>query len=90
MIQLMLLAGTALCVISVVMAVIAVAQTRAPRAAAIALMLGFIVLFVAARMQPGAVTPENVVQVWQKLMRGELTLEEPAPAEAPAPAPAAQ
>lgn len=77
MIELLLLGGSALCVISVVMAVVAVAQTRAPRGAAIALMLGIIALAVAAKTDPAAVTPENTLNTWQRLFRGEITLRGP-------------
>lgn len=77
MIELLLLGGSALCVISVIMAVVAVAQTRAPRGAAIALMLGIIALAVAAKSDPVAVTPDNVLHTWQRMIRGELTLRGP-------------
>lgn len=88
MIELLLLGGSALCVISIVMAVIAVVQTRAPRGAAIALMLGIIGLAVAAKNDPAAVTPDNVVATWQRMIRGELTLRGPIdPVAAPETAP---
>lgn len=77
MIELLLLGGSALCVISVIMAVVAVAQTRAPRGAAIALMLGIIALAVAAKTDPAAVNPDNVLNTWQRMIRGELTLRGP-------------
>lgn len=77
MIELLLLGGSALCVISVIMAVVAVAQTRAPRGAAIALMLGIIALAVAAKTDPAAVNPNNVLNTWQRMIRGELTLRGP-------------
>ena len=78
MIDLLLLLGSALCVISIVLAVIAVAQTRAPRGAAIALMLGIIALLVGAKMNPAAMTPENMVGAWQRLFAGEVSLSAPA------------
>lgn len=91
MIDLLLLAGSALCVISIIMAAIAVVQTRAPRGAAIALMLGITLLLVGAKMEPAAVTPDNVMTTWQRMLRGEITLR--GPVEVPAdtaPAPEAQ
>lgn len=78
MIDLMLLAGSALCVISIVMAIISVAQTRAPRHAAIALILGLVLLFAAAWMQPAALGPQQVMAAWQRLFAGEIRLEAPA------------
>lgn len=82
MIDLLLLAGSAICVISVIMAIVAVAQTRAPRGAAIALMLGVALLLFAAKSDPGAVNPQNVLDTWQRGLRGEITLRGPVSAPA--------
>ncbi|WP_294925225.1 hypothetical protein [uncultured Paracoccus sp.] len=68
MIDLMLLAGSALCAISVVLAVVSVAQTRAPRVAAITLVLGLALLFGAAWLRPAAVGPQQVLDAWQRLL----------------------
>lgn len=87
MIELMLLAGTALCAISIVMAVVAVLQTRAPRGAAIALVLGLVLLFATAWMQPEAVTPQNILDVWQRLLSGANVLNPPVSETAPEAAP---
>lgn len=76
MIDLMLLGGSALCAISVMMAVVSVLQARAPRGAAIVLMLGFIVLFVAARMDPAAINPQNMAQTWQRLLAGQISFQD--------------
>lgn len=76
MIELLLLAGSALCVISVVMAIVSLARTQAPRGAAIAFMLGLILLFVAAWMQPSAVDPRHVVESWQRLLGGQLSIQD--------------
>lgn len=71
MIDLMLLAGSGLCAISVVLAVVSVVQTRAPRLAAIALVLGLALLFGAAWLRPAAVGPQQVLDVWQRLLGDE-------------------
>ena len=80
MIDLMLLAGTALCAISIAMAIVAVLQTRAPRGAAIIVVRGLVVLFSAARMEPSAVNSQNLLDAWQRLFAGEITFTETAPA----------
>lgn len=96
MIDLMLIAGSALCVLSIIMAVVSVAQTRAPRGAAIALMLGIIVLLIGAKMEPASINVQNMVGAWKRLFAGEVSLSHEAPvapaasvAETPAVAPPA-
>ncbi|SDE56756.1 hypothetical protein SAMN05421538_10830 [Paracoccus isoporae] len=55
MADVLLLLGTALCVLSVLSAIISVLRTQAPRPAAILLCLGIAVLVVAAVIEPGSV-----------------------------------
>ncbi|AGT07514.1 hypothetical protein [Paracoccus aminophilus] len=89
MIDLMLIAGSALCVLSIVAAIVAVSQTRAPRGAAILLMLGIIVLLIGAKMDAKAMNPANMVGAWKRLFAGEISLRMPeAPAEGGASDPA--
>lgn len=80
MVDLLLIAGSALGALSVVMAVIAVAQTRAPRGAAIALMLAIIVFLIGAKMDPAAFNPGNLGAAWKRLFAGEISWSQTAPA----------
>ncbi len=83
MIDLLLIAGSALCALSIVMAIIAVAQTQAPRSAAIALMMGILLLLLlGAKSDPAAVNPDNMMGAWKRLFAGEVSLA--LPEEAPA------
>lgn len=81
MVDLLLVAGSALGVLSVLMAVVAVIQTRAPRGAAIALMLAIILFLLGAKMDPSAINPVNLGQAWQRLFAGEISLSEAPVAE---------
>lgn len=86
MIDLLLIVGSGLCVASIVMAIIAVARTQAPRSAAIALMMGVLLLLLGAKSDPAAVNPENMLGAWKRLFAGQVSLS--VPVEAPsAPAP---
>ena len=103
MIDLMLLAGVALCALSVVMAVVSVARTRAPRGAALALVLGIVVLFAASWLDERPIGWRSVCDAWERLVSGksfgadpvlppaepaaEPTAEPAAPVAEPAPAP---
>ena len=100
MIDLLLLAGVALCAISVVMAIVSVARTQAPRGAAVALVLGIVVLFAASWLDQRPFGIANVGESWNRLISGQSfgtdTVTAPPPAvtesapveSAPAPAPA--
>lgn len=71
MIDLLLLLGVALCVISVLMAVVAVARTQAPRSAAVLLVLGIAVLFGASWFGDRALGVTDVGEAWQRVVSGE-------------------
>ncbi len=63
----LLLIGTGLCVLSVIAAVIALLQTRAPRGAAILLVGGILVLAVTAWLYPGSVGLPQLQAAWSGL-----------------------
>lgn len=84
MTEIIILVGTGLCALSVVMAIIAVAQTRAPRGAAIALVLGIAALFGGAMTSQEPFNIDAVTGAWQNLLAGKISLT-PDPVTAPAP-----
>lgn len=88
MIDILLLAGVALCVLSVLMAVVSVARTRAPRGAAIALVLGLVLAFAGAWLDPRPFGVETLRESWQRLVDGQISLS-PDPVTAPVPETAA-
>ncbi|MCF3972498.1 hypothetical protein [Paracoccus salsus] len=63
----LLLAGVALCLISVLVAVAQLVQTRPPRAGVILLVLGIVAIFAAAYLQPGPFTPQDVLAAWDRV-----------------------
>ena len=71
MIDLLLLLGVALCVISVLMAVVAVARTQAPRSAAVLLVLGIAVLFGTSWFGDRALGVTDVGEAWRRVVSGE-------------------
>ena len=71
MIDLLLLAGVALCALSVVMAVVSVARTRAPRGAALALVLGIVALFAASWLDERPIGWRSVCDAWERLVSGK-------------------
>lgn len=71
MIDLLLLAGVALCALSVVMAVVSVARTRAPRGAALALVLGIAALFAASWLDERPLGWRSVCDAWERLVSGK-------------------
>ncbi|MFB9221514.1 hypothetical protein [Paracoccus cavernae] len=77
MVDLLLIAGSAFGVLSVILAVIAVMQTRAPRGAAIGLMLAIIFFVLGAKVDPAAINPIRLGEAWQKLFAGQISLQEP-------------
>lgn len=81
MIDILLLAGAALCALSVLMAVVAVARTQAPRAAAVVLVLGIVVMFAASWLDTRPFGLDALGESWQRL-----TGSQEAPATDPAPA----
>ncbi len=63
----LLLLGTGLCLLSVLAAIIALLQTRAPRGAAILLTAGILVFVFAAWKEPGSVGPAQLQAAWAGL-----------------------
>ncbi|MEF9600796.1 hypothetical protein O4J55_00190 [Paracoccus sp. PXZ] len=94
MIDILLLAGVALCVLSVLLAIVSVARTQAPRGAAILLVLGIVLLLVGGWRDQRPFGLQSLEESWQRLVNGEVTMgtdpvTAPAP-EAPVETPAAQ
>ena len=58
--DLLLLAGVALCLLSVVLAVVQLLQTQPPRAAILALLGGIVLLFAGAWMDPEPFSPADM------------------------------
>ncbi|MGZ3217511.1 hypothetical protein [Paracoccus sp. T5] len=58
--DLLLVLGVALCILSVVLAVIQLMQTRAPRAAVICLIAGILALFAGALLDPEPFRPGDI------------------------------
>lgn len=58
--DLLLLAGVALCLLSVVLAVVQLLQTQPPRAAILALLGGIVLLFAGAWMDPEPFSPADI------------------------------
>lgn len=74
--DLLLLGGLALCVISVIAAIIQLLQTQPPRSAVITLILGIVLLFAGAYYAPQPLQPQSILSAWTRVTGGE--------AEAPA------
>ncbi|SMG51101.1 hypothetical protein [Paracoccus sp. J56] len=85
MIDILLLAGVALCALSVLLAIISVARTQAPRGAAVLLVLGIVLLLVGGWRDDRPFGLETLKESWQRLMKGEVSLSTD-PVTAPAPA----
>ena len=101
MIDILLLAGVALCALSVLLAILSLARTQAPRGAAIALVLGLLVLLGVNVLDDRPLSLNSVAQSWSRVTSGNVAPPAPeaaAPAAAPeaaapvteAPAPAAE
>ncbi|QFG38061.1 hypothetical protein BDE18_0689 [Paracoccus pantotrophus] len=98
MIDILLLAGVALCALSVLLAILSVARTQAPRGAAILLVLGIVLLLAGGWLDQRPFGIQSLQESWQRLVSGEVTtgtdpVTAPAPEapaeEAPEEAPAA-
>jgi hypothetical protein len=91
MIDILLLAGVALCVLSVLMAIVSVARTQAPRGAAILLVLGLAMLLAGGWLDQRPFGVQSLQESWQRLVNGQVTTgTDPVTAPAPeAPAEAA-
>ncbi|AXC48557.1 hypothetical protein DRW48_01540 [Paracoccus suum] len=74
MTDLLLIAGTALCALSVLMAAVAVARTEAPRSAAAMLVLGILLIFLGAFLSPDPFVVQDIPAAWRHLMAGTLSL----------------
>ena len=68
--DLLLLGGIALCLLSIVVAVVQLLQTRPPRAAAIMLILGIAAIFAAAYLSPQPFSLEQIPQAWARVTGG--------------------
>lgn len=71
----LLLAGVALCLISVVAAVVQLLQTQPPRGAVITLILGIVLIFAGAFTNPDPFKPQDIASAWTRI-----TQETPHPA----------
>lgn len=71
--DLLLLGGIALCLLSVIVAVVQLLRTQPPRAAAILLVLGIAAIFAAAYLSPQSFTLEQIPQAWARLTGGATT-----------------
>lgn len=63
----LLLGGIALCLLSVVIAVVQLLRTQPPRAAAILLVLGIAAIFAAAYLSPDPFSLEQIPQAWARV-----------------------
>lgn len=63
----LLLGGVALCLLSIVMAVVQLAQTRPPRSAAILLVFGIAAILAAGWLVPDPVSPLDVAGAWARV-----------------------
>lgn len=96
MIDILLIAGVALCALSVLLAIVALLRTEAPRLAAIALVAGLGALFAGTLLDDRPLGLNTIAQSWSRLTAGRApapAAETPAAPAAPAagkPAPAAE
>ncbi|WBU57109.1 hypothetical protein [Paracoccus sediminicola] len=67
MADIFLLLGTALCILSVIAAIISVIGLRPPRGAAILFVLGLIVLIALAVIEPGSVGFQQLGGAWNRV-----------------------
>lgn len=67
----LLLAGVALCVISVIVAVVQLLQTVPPRGAVITLILGIVLIFVGAYTAPKTFHPRDILSAWSRVTGNE-------------------
>ncbi|RJL01878.1 hypothetical protein D3P06_11890 [Paracoccus aestuarii] len=68
----LLLAGVALCLLSLVLAVVQLLQTQPPRAAALALVAGIFLLFVGAWTNPQPFGPDTIPAALDSVTGGGL------------------
>ena len=72
MTDILLLFGTALCVLSLLLAVISLARTEPPRSAAAAFVLGIAAIFLGAWLSPTPFVPTDIGLAWSRLLAGDL------------------
>ena len=92
--DILLLLGAALCALSVLMAIVSLLRTQPPRGAAIALVLGIVLMFSGAQLSQGPFGVETLSGAAQRLVNGQISLSGDAdtptvtapPPAAPAPA----
>ncbi|WP_111557805.1 hypothetical protein [Paracoccus sediminilitoris] len=65
--DLLLLAGIALCALSLVLAVVQLARTQAPRAAILTFMAGIVVLVSGASVDPDPFHPSDVASAFHRV-----------------------
>ncbi len=65
--DLLLLGGIALCALSVVLAVVQLARTQAPRAAILTFMAGILVLVIGASVDPDPFHPDDVASAFHRV-----------------------
>lgn len=63
----LLLAGVALCLLSVIVAIVQLIQMQPPRAAAITLVVGIAAIFAAAYLDPAPFQPQDVLAAWDRV-----------------------
>ena len=71
--DLLLLGGIALCLISVVVAVLQLLRTQPPRAAAILLVLGIAGILATASLSPEPFSLQQIPQAWARMAGGAAT-----------------
>lgn len=70
----LILLGTALMAVSVILAIVSLARIEPPRGAAIAFVLGAAALFLGAWMDPTPFRVQDLGEVWQRLLAGQVRL----------------
>lgn len=80
--DLLVLAGVAIAALSVLLAIIALARTRAPRGGAQALVLGIVMIAVGAWSSTQPMTPHFIGDAWSRVFSDKSV---PVPAPVPAP-----
>lgn len=69
--DLLLLGGVALCVISIIAAIIQLLQTDPPRGAVITLILGIVLIFAGAYYAPQPLQPQSILSAWSRVIGSE-------------------
>ena len=72
--DILLLLGAALCALSVLMAIVSLLRTQPPRGAAIALVLGIVLMFAGAQLSQGPLGVETLSGAAQRLVDGQISL----------------